>query len=116
MKLSTLSFSLFVTLFVSQFAFAGKVVSTPGQFPGAAATACEGRYVGADCTIEFAGGHIGFGVCVEVPNGGGQLTCNIDVSQLPPGCQNNALGTKGSALTFASLAVCLLFLRRKKRA
>lgn len=108
-----MKYFLLPILFVSHVALAGQVVSTPSQFPGAASEACDGRSVGADCMIEFAGGRVGFGLCALVPNGGGALMCQMDKSQLPADCQNNALGTKGSVLTFACLAVVLLLLRRR---
>lgn len=109
--------ALCVVLLASNFVLAGqRLVSKPSQFPGAAAASCEGRYVGADCTVEFEGGYVSFGVCVEVPNSGGELTCQIDVTELPQNCQNNALGTNGSYLTFGGLAAILFWFNRRGRA
>ena len=108
-----MKYFLLPILLVSHVAFAGQVVSTPAQFPRAASQACDGGTVGADCMIEFVGGRVGFGLCALVPNAGGELTCQMDPSQLPADCKNNALGTKGSVLTFAFLALGLLFLRRR---
>jgi len=106
---------LILVLVISTVAFSKIIVTDQESFEEAAIEACEGKSVGFECSVEFQGGKIGFGVCVEVDvPGAGYLTCQIDTSKLE--CNNNALGTPGAWLTFGSLAGILLFLRRRKTA
>ena len=99
----------------STVSFAKIIVDDEKSFEEAAIEACDGQSVGFECSVEFQGGSIGFGVCVEVDlPGGGYLTCQIDTSKLD--CNNNALGTPGAWLTFGSLGGVLLLLRRRKKA
>ena len=107
--------SLASLLIVSSVAFAKTIVIDQDSFEEAAMEACEGKSVGIECNVEFQGGSIGFGVCVEI-NGpaGGYLTCKINTENLD--CKNNSLGTPGAWLTFGSLAGILLFIRRRKKA
>ncbi len=107
--------SLLSLLIVSSVAFAKTIATDQESFDQAAMEACQGKSVGLQCNVEFQGGSIGFGVCVEVPGpAGGYLTCQIDTKNID--CKNNSLGTPGAWLTFGSLAGLLLFIRRRKQA
>lgn len=104
---------LFGLLTVSSIAFSRIIVDDKESFAEAAIEACEGKSVGLQCEVEFKGGSIGIGVCVEISGPAGvYLTCEIDFDEID--CKNNALGSTGSWLTFGSLGGLLLFLRRKK--
>lgn len=80
----------------------------------AAVEACTGSSIGASCTITFEGGEVSIGVCIEVPGpAGAYLSCKIDPSKIPS-CKNNAVGTPGSAMMFAVLALGLFIWRRRQ--
>ncbi len=90
------------------------VVKDMPTFQQAAAEACSGSAVGASCTITFQGGSVSVGVCVQVPGpAGGTLTCQLDAGKLPS-CKNSAVGTPGSAMVFALLALGLFVWRRRQ--
>ncbi len=116
MKLRQVAMLSLTGLFlVSGIALAKTIVTDQESYEQAAMEACQGKSVGLECNIEFEGGSIGFGVCVEIGGpAGGYLTCQIDTSKID--CKNNSLGTPGAWLTFGALAGILLFIRRRKQA
>lgn len=90
------------------------VVKDVPSYNQAVGEACTGSSVGAQCTITFQGGSVSIGVCVSVPGpAGGILTCQIDPASIPS-CKNNAVGTPGSSMVFAVLALGLYLWRRKQ--
>jgi len=96
--------------------YARTVVKDVPSYKEAIKQACTGQQVGAQCTVEFLGGTVTAGLCVEIPNSpvAGQLQCQLNIPQLA-NCKNNALGTPGSWMTLGSLAGLLLFLRRRRQ-
>ena len=108
-------FALVTCLMIPAIIAAKTIVTDEDSFEKAAMEACQGKSVGVECSIEFEGGSIGFGVCVEISGpAGGYLTCQIDTNTIG-NCKNNSLATPSSWLTFGSLAGLLLLIRRRKR-
>jgi hypothetical protein len=71
---------------VASFAGGKTVVKDVPSYREAAQQACAGSSLGASCTIEFQGGSVSIGVCVEIPGPAGiVLECKIDTQNLP-GC------------------------------
>lgn len=92
------------------------VVKDVPTYSQAVIQACEGSSIGAQCTITFQGGSVSIGICVAVPGPvGGSLSCQIDSASIPS-CKNNAMGTPGSAMAFAVLALGVYFMRRRRLA
>lgn len=101
------------------FASAGgkTVVTNTPSFYRAAAEACVGSAIGAQCTITFQGGSVSIGVCVQVPGpAGGYLSCEIDPSQIPSCKKNSLVNSPSTMALFAVLAGGLFFLRRRRGA
>ena len=103
-------------LLFSAAVYARTVVQDVPSYKEAIKEACTGKQLGAQCTVEFTGGSVSVGVCVEVPNSpvGGQLQCKLNIPELA-NCKNNALGTPGSWITLSSLVGLLFFLRRRRQ-
>ncbi len=96
---------------VSSMSFAGDTSKGTGKtivkdvpsFYRAQAEACDGKSVGANCTIEFQGGSVSIGFCVEIPGPAGiTLGCQIDTSKLQ-NCKNNSTGTPANIAVFAAV-------------
>jgi hypothetical protein len=112
---------------VSSVSFAGgdskgsgkTIVKDVPSFYRAQAEACDGKSVGANCTIEFQGGSVSVGFCVEIPGPAGvTLGCQIDTSKLQ-NCKNNSTGTPANTAVFASVLALMAggaFWRRRQLA
>lgn len=80
----------------------------------AADAACDGRGIGAECTIIVDDGvTIGIGICVEIPGPvDGGLTCELNIPKM--GCQSFSFADP--ALGFGLLMMFGLMLYRRRRA
>ena len=108
------------SVLIASFSLSAKEINSVDEirqdFQQAELDACFGKSLGASCTIEFPGGSVSVGVCVELPNSspvGGQLSCQLNIPELH-GCSSSATG-KGAVVPMLSLAGLLIFLRVRRR-
>jgi len=104
-------------LALSLTAFAGnsRQVSNASEYQVAILEACADGLIGSACTVEFAGGTIGVGIC-EITAGTGKLECSINLPELAESCKNSAfLNSPSSALAFIGLLGGLFAIRLRHR-
>ena len=83
------------------------IVKDVPSFYRAQAEACNGKSVGAQCTIEFQGGSVSIGFCIEIEGPAGiTLGCQIDTSKLQ-NCKNSSTGTPTNIAVFAAVLAVL---------